>query len=189
MDRSASQPRNPGMRLRILAGLAALTVALATATTGASASRPRLASFRSASGWLVEQAGRTTRHWLSRLPPRTVPPHIRLLSLGALRSSHAAESSSGWTLPDADAKAFPPPPPGRLGSHDSGSTTDGRDSPAQTSSNEFGFDRSMVGISTSASSSRPNIRAERYRRRRKPNSRAYFSLNASQPGLRKHPSV
>lgn len=57
MDRSASQPRNPGMRLRALAGLAVLTVALATATTGASASQPRLASFRSASGWLVERAG------------------------------------------------------------------------------------------------------------------------------------
>ena len=56
MDRLASQPRKPGMRLRVLAGLAALTVALA-ATAGASASRPRLASFRSASGWLVEQAG------------------------------------------------------------------------------------------------------------------------------------
>src|SRR5215471_18615797 len=56
MDRLASHPRNPGMRLRVLAGLAALTVALA-ATAGASASRARLASFRSASGWLVEQAG------------------------------------------------------------------------------------------------------------------------------------
>src|SRR5262249_10271532 len=113
--------------------------------------------------------------------PRTLPPHIRLLSLGASRSSRAAESSSGWTLPDADANAFPPPPLGRLGSHDSGSTTDGRDSQPRTSSNEVGFDRSTVGISTSASSSRPNIRAARYRRRPKPNLLAYFSLNASQP--------
>jgi len=46
------------MRVRVLAPLAALAVALATASTGPSAPGSRLATFRPARGWLVERAGR-----------------------------------------------------------------------------------------------------------------------------------
>ena len=57
MDRLAHATRNVGMGLRGLALLAVLAVALGIATTGGSAPESRLASFRPASGWLVERAG------------------------------------------------------------------------------------------------------------------------------------
>ena len=57
MDRFAQSTRNLLMRIRGLALLAALAVALGTATIGASAPGSRLAGFRPAPGWLVERAG------------------------------------------------------------------------------------------------------------------------------------
>src|SRR5205085_5390262 len=49
--------RSVGMRLRSLAPFAVLAIALGIATSGGSALHSRLASFRPASGWLVQRAG------------------------------------------------------------------------------------------------------------------------------------